>query len=261
MNIDRLDELRNQIDPLRQKLLAHPLYENIHSLEAIQTFMKFHVFAVWDFMSLLKSLQRDFCCNSVPWMPPRNGVFARFINEIVLEEESDQDRGHGFISHFELYLRAMESCGAETQTIEVFLEDLRGGMSVRNALQGSSIPQAARDFSEQTFKTIEEGGTFVKAAAFTFGREDLLPDVFGQIVQQVNADSDGRLDEFVYYLNRHIELDGDSHGPIATNMVKELCGDSDEKWRLAMNSAVDSLSARCRLFDGILEAIRKQPVA
>ena len=261
MNADRLDELRTAISPLRQKLLTHPLYENIHSLEAIQTFMKFHVFAVWDFMSLLKSLQQDFCCNTVPWMPPKSGTFARFINEIVLEEESDEDHGLGFISHFELYLRAMESCGAETKTIERFLEDLRGGFTLEDALANGEIPEAARQFSKQTFRTVEAGGTYVKAAAFTFGREDLLPDVFGQIVQQVNAHSEGRLDEFVYYLNRHIELDGDSHGPIATNMVKELCGESDEKWRLAQESAEASLSARCLLFDGILEAIRKQPVA
>ena len=46
-------------------------------------------------------------------------------------------------------------------------------------------PEAAHQFVQQTFRIIETRNLREVAAAFTFGREDLLPDVFQRIVDVV----------------------------------------------------------------------------
>jgi hypothetical protein len=96
---------------LKDALLGHPVYREINSLAALRLFMEHHVFAVWDFMSLLKTLQVRLCCVGVPWLPAADPQATRFINEIVLAEESDEDGQGGYLSHFGLYLRSMTRCG------------------------------------------------------------------------------------------------------------------------------------------------------
>ena len=94
------------------------------------------------------------------------------------------------------------------------------------------------------------------AAAFTFGREELLPDVFQRIVDELNVEISGGLNDFKFYLNRHIELDGDHHGPMAARMITRLCNADDDKWRIAEHAASKSLEAREALWDGIYKAIQ-----
>ena len=107
----RLDDIRAQIAPARARLLAHSLYARMASLDDVQRFMESHVFAVWDFMSLLKRLQRDLTCLDLPWVPVGEAEVRFLINEIVCGEESDVDPAGTRISHFELYLRAMHEAG------------------------------------------------------------------------------------------------------------------------------------------------------
>src|SRR5450432_3612099 len=95
--------LRAGIAPLRKKLIEHPIYWSITSPVKLRLFMEQHVFAVWDFMSLLKALQLSNTCTSAPWIPKEDRMVSRFVNEIVLGEESDEDGRGGYISHFELY--------------------------------------------------------------------------------------------------------------------------------------------------------------
>jgi len=254
--VNRLPQIRDRIAPLKAALASHPIYQEIDRLEAMQIFMQSHVYAVWDFMSLLKALQRRLTCVEVPWMAVADPAACRLIHEIVLAEESDEDGDGGFISHFEMYRRAMIHCGAETLKLDRFLTLLRQGLSVSAALSESDIPRCARQFVAQTFEIIDGGNLAAIAAAFTFGREDLLPAVFQSIVNELNEKSGGGLDEFKYYLNRHIGLDGDEHGPMAQQLLVSICGDEETQWQLAEQTAVNSLESRRQLWDGILAEIQ-----
>lgn len=255
MSTARFQEIQERIAPLRAALLAHPIYSQINSLPALRTFMQHHVFAVWDFMSLLKALQRRICCVEVPWLPPADNSSARFINEIVLGEESDEDGAGGHASHFDLYHRAMCGCGAETRSIDVFLAQLRRGGSVNQALNAAEVPPSVQQFVQQTFAIINSGDLAAIAASFTFGREDLLPDVFQRIVDELNVATSGGLQQFQYYLARHIELDGDHHGPMSVRLTTSLCGNDERNWATAEAVAVSSLESRLAMWDGMLAAI------
>lgn len=256
-----IETLETRLAPFREELLNHPVYGEIDRLEALRKFMEQHIFAVWDFMSLLKALQRHVCSVNVPWLPPSDPQACRFVNEIVLAEESDGDSQVGFASHFDLYLRSMQQCGANTSCIESFILELRKGNTVRHALAAASVPAAARTFVEHTFSVIESGNLCAIASAFTFGREDLLPDVFQRIIDELNVEVGGQLEQFKYYLERHIGLDGDEHGPMARRLVASLCGANEQQWKTAEDTAVNCLIARRKLWDGIYEVIASPCVA
>lgn len=250
--VDSLQELQLRLLPLRTTLLEHPLYRRIDGAAALRTFMEHHVYAVWDFMSLLKALQRQLTCVEIPWRPTTDPAAARLVNEIVLGEETDEDGEGGFASHFELYLRAMRDAGADTTSIEKFVKHIDEGAGLETALQVANVPAAAAEFVEATFHTIEQGSVAGLAAAFTFGREDLLPGVFQKIVDEADA-STGGFGRFRFYLERHIQLDGDQHGPMAARLVRSLCGDEAEHWRQAEAGALAALRARVKLWDGVLQ--------
>ena len=139
----RLELLQSRLAPLRDSLLAHPIYDRIDTIEDLRLFMEHHVFAVWDFMSLLKALQRLVCCVDVPWTPPLDSAACRFVNEIVLGEESDEDGQGGFTSHFELYRRAMRQSGAETGPIRQNLDMPGFAAEIRLPLRPLSVQQLA----------------------------------------------------------------------------------------------------------------------
>lgn len=252
---DHLGELRERLAPLRQALLEHPVYRRIDSLPALRVFMEHHIFAVWDFMSLLKELQSRLCCTTVPWVPSSEPLGSRFVNEIVLGEESDEDCNGGFASHFELYHRAMIGCGARTGVIDMFLDAVRAGQPVSTALRTAQVPESARRFVQHTFDAIEKGSTCAIASAFTFGREDLLPDLFRRVVEELNVQSCGGLEDFRYYLNRHIGLDEEVHGPMASKLITLLCGSEKDRWREAQAAAVQALQARKELWDGVVAEV------
>ncbi|WP_074311377.1 DUF3050 domain-containing protein [Singulisphaera sp. GP187] len=252
------DSIRERLGPQRDALLHHPLYQEIDRLEALHVFMELHIFAVWDFMSLLKSLQQRLSCVAIPWLPAADPSGCRLVNEIVLAEESDDDGQGGFVSHFELYRRAMIRCRAKTGTIDAFLNELHQGRPVAVALESPVVPDCARRFVQQTFRILEDDNLCAIASAFTFGREDLLPAVFQRIVDQLNIQADGDLEDFKYYLDRHIGLDSEEHGPMANQLLHSLCGSDPARWQLAEQTAIDCLEARRALWDGILDRIRAE---
>ncbi|GII54394.1 hypothetical protein Pth03_27830 [Planotetraspora thailandica] len=248
-----IEELTARIKPARDRVVAHALYSALDTPKAINTFMEHHVYAVWDFMSLLKSLQGKLTCVTVPWVPSGPTGSRRLINDIVLVEESDELHG-GFISHFELYLNGMAQAGADRSTIDPFIDELRRGTGVPEALVAAGVPAPSVEFVKATWQLIQDAPVHCQAAAFAFGREDLIPEMFEQVVK-VNADHGGRLDTFVDYLARHIEVDGEEHTPMAMQMLADLCQDDETKWQECAETVNRALEARMRLWDGILAAI------
>jgi Protein of unknown function (DUF3050) len=248
-----IERLKADVEPARVRVVGHPIYASLQDHDAIVTFMEHHVHAVWDFMSLLKSLQRSLTCVELPWVPTGPTGSRRLINDIVLVEESDE-LGGGFISHFELYLNGMTQAGASRTAIDGFLEHLRSGTPVPEALIAAGVPGPSAEFTNATWKLIQEAPVHCQAAAFAFGREDLIPDMFAQVVD-VSRDGTGRLDTFVDYLARHIEVDGEEHTPMAMQMLADLCGDDEQKWQQCADTVNLALDARVRLWDGILAAI------
>lgn len=245
----------DRLAPLRNALIHHRLYERLNRLDALHRFMESHVFAVWDFMSLLKRLQQQLCCVEVPWLSPADPQLCRFLNEIVLAEESDDDGHGGYGSHFDLYYRSMKQSGASTAGIDAFIADLRRGAGVEQALAAPLVPDPARRFVRHTFEVLGQTRLPAVASAFTYGREDLLPAVFQKIVDRLNTESGGCLEDFRYYLQRHIGLDGDEHGPMATRLVASVCGDDPQSWKDAEAAAVSSLEARLELWNAIAESV------
>ncbi|CAJ0951932.1 unnamed protein product, partial [Mesorhabditis belari] len=261
-----IHRLEKEIEPLRKKLAAHPLYKAVQNVDQLKVLMENHVFAVWDFMGLLKELQRGLTCIDVPWRPVGMRDSRRLINEIVLGEESDQIDGRN-ISHLELYLESMYDAGANTRPINRLLEHFAKQKVVdisddglKKAFAECSVPKPARDFVRSTFEAIRSGKLHVVASAFTFGREDLIPLMFTGLLKDMNQKiGDGSLNSFIVYLERHIEVDGDEHGPMALQMVAEICGNErDPRWNEAIVAAKKALTARIALWDGVVAEIEKR---
>jgi len=253
-----IKRLEKELAPLREKLLVHELYQNINSIGNIQIFMERHVFAVWDFMSLLKALQNKLTNTSVPWSPQGNPVSRRFINEIVLAEESDFNAQNEAMSHFEMYLDAMKQIGANTSDIETFIQQISHDKDYKEAQRLINISGKIKEFIDFTFRIIATQKAHLIASVFTFGREDLIPTMFIEIVKRLERESNKKFDKFLYYLERHIELDGDEHGPMSLKMIEELCGKDNEKWIEAIEVSKEALIKRIELWDSINDSIVNQ---
>lgn len=247
-----IEQLKAAVDPARRAVISHPLYGRLDSMAAVVTFMENHVFAVWDFMSLLKTLQGRLTCVQVPWLPSGPTASRRLINDIVLVEESDEF-GTGFTSHFELYLDGMRQAGARTGPMDDFIALLRAGEPVVPSLKKAGVPAAAAEFVTTTWEFIEHAPVHCQAAAFAFGREDLIPEMFDQVVA-LNAER-GQLSLFADYLKRHIQVDSEEHTPMAMQMLADLCGADSGKWLECEETVTAALAARTRLWDGILAEI------
>jgi len=281
MMSERIEALKTSIRPVRERLIGHPVYRSIKDPAALRIFMEHHIYAVWDFMSLLKALQQSLTCVTSPWVPVGSANTRYLINEIVIGEESDVDERGLRTSHFELYLRAMEQAGADTGPVVGMVEALKAGRARARAVGGMEeasddlglpvgetvgasddwvLRGPVRDFLDFTFGTIATGEVHRIAAVFTFGREDLIPDMFIRIVEDLSgqdspAGIEGSFGIFTYYLERHIEVDGGHHSHLAMAMLEELCGEDDRKWEEAARSAGAALEARIRLWDGVVERI------
>lgn len=251
-------QLKARIEPFRKEIINHKVYNEICDLDDLKIFMKYHVFAVWDFMSLLKSLQNSLTCTQIPWFPVGSADTRFLINEIVVGEESDLDPNGLRTSHFELYIDAMKQCGASTTIIDSFLIYLKEDKCLIDALRMSDVPNAVSNFVGFTFKIVESNKPYLQSSVFTFGREDLIPDMFHSIVNEIFKDFPEKVSIFKYYLERHIEVDGDHHSQLALDMTANLCGDSEELWEEAELSAIEALKMRVLLWDGIYEEIMKR---
>jgi hypothetical protein len=254
--MNRLKAIELQLAPLRNQLKFHPLYSTLSNMNDVAVFMEKHVFAVWDFMSLLKSLQNHLTNVNVPWTPKGGGATARFINEIVMAEESDINELGAPMSHYEMYIDAMNQVQADTSAIGLFVNAIENGNSIETAAKRIDLEAPILEFIQFTMEVVNSNKPHCIASAFTFGREDVIPDMFLEIVSQSRTkDNDQTYGKLLYYLNRHIELDGDEHGPVSLKMVAELCGEDTTKWEEVLETAKEALKFRHKLWDHITEAI------
>ena len=253
MNIETIN---NRIQPQKELLLQHPLYKKVKTIEDLQCFLESHVYAVWDFMSLLKALQSKLTCTTTPWFATENPETRYLINEIVLAEESDLTIDGRRQSHYEMYIEAMKDCGANTAGIEQFLSEVNSLKNIFVAIKKSNLHPNIKAFLDFTFRVIEEGKSHEIAAAFTFGREDLIPSMFTAILKNFQANFPQKdLSKLIYYFERHIELDADDHGPMAMKMITELCGTDAQKWSDVEEISILALEKRIGLWDAIEETI------
>lgn len=255
-----IERIEKELFPLREQLKHHPVYHTVKNTTDIQLFMEQHVFAVWDFMSLLKQLQNLLSCNEIPWRPSGYPKASRLINEIVWGEESDVNRKGEAMSHFEMYLEAMLSLGANPHKIEELLKNLQNGSSIDELLNTAQYPPHITNFLKFTFEVVASKKTHILAAVFTFGREDLIPDMFVEIIKNIKDTEDENLLDLIYYFERHIEVDSGEHGPMALEMVKQLCGNDANKWEEALDYSKQALRLRIQLWDGILASVENKNV-
>ena len=248
---------------LRAALLEHPIYTRLASVADLRRFMEDHVFAVWDFMSLLKRLQQDMTCIRVPWFPASNARAARLINDIVIGEETDVDPDGSYVSHLDLYLRAMRDIGASTRQFDRFRALVLVGVPVEVALAQIGAPPHVQAFVAHTMKLAQSGSTEEVLAAFFYGREDIIPEMFSRLKKTLPGASNDNdpLRNFIYYIERHIELDGDSHGPMGRELLEGLVADSPQRDERALRAACNSIKARIELWNGTLSTLRDKRAA
>ena len=239
------------VEKLRRSLMEHPLYQAMSAPEHIVCFLQHHVWAVWDFMSLLKALQRNLTGIALPWVPPTDPFAARLINSIVLGEESDEDGYGGYCSHFEMYRQAMVQAGADSGPIDRFVLQLRTGIPWQEALKAAPVPEFVRRFVYFSLSLATGTDVPALAAAFTLGREDLIPAMFPRLLEELAERHPERFDRLCHYLRRHVEVDGDEHGPAALLLLDRLCPTESDRLR-AEATAITALQARLALWDGIL---------
>lgn len=253
-----INQLVLAVSSERELLLRHPLYTELRSLPDFTQFMEYHVYAVWDFMSLLKALQIRLTCTTLPWIPAADSMAARLINDIVLAEETDEHPNGGYCSHFELYLLAMKEAGASTEKINLLIGELKNGKNFKEAVDAIQVPQFVQQFLDCNYQMAMHGKPHEIAASFTLGREELIPDLFQQLVNELIQNQPAELSILAYYFERHIHLDTDEHGPLALQMVSLLTGDDPIKIEEAAKAAKQALQARLILWDGIHSELLKK---
>lgn len=241
------------LDDCKKRLINHRIYSLVNSPDRLRRFMESHIWAVWDFQSLLKAMQQHLTCVSVPWTPTYDKEARRLVNEIVLDEESDVLPDGSYASHLELYIDSMDAAGADTRPIFSMLARCSSGNSIAHALSQPDIPPAARSFMETSFSIIQSGSAHQVAAAFAYGREDVIPDMFRQLVKHLASHDPSRWQLFRYYLDRHITHDDEHHGPMCRRIVSRLCGQSAEKWDEASKAARQAINSRIALWDTLAE--------
>lgn len=248
-----IKEKEFELKTLKHDLEHHIVFKSLKNTKDLQYFMSQHVFAVWDFMSLLKRLQKDICCVEVPWTSPKHGNASRLINEIVLGEESDKLPNGNYVSHFDLYLLAMNDVKADTQPVLQFVESVKSkGFEASLPL----IPEPARTFVKHTMEIALKGSLAANLGSFFNGRENVIPGMFTTLLKDWQI-SEQSAPMFHYYLVRHIELDGDEHGPAGERLINLVIGENSQDYIELLDVSISSIKSRIQLWDAVLKNLNQ----
>ncbi len=249
-------DIQNKIEPIQNQLFDHKIYSEIKTIDELRVFMQAHVFAVWDFMSLVKKLQMSLTCVSLPWFPPSQSKSARLINEIVLYEETDFNYQRQPSSHLEMYLDSMKEIGADTSMFDSFLNILAKTNDLKVAFTSAKVPTFISNFVGNNIKIVLYGNIEEVASNFLFGREDSIPEMFTRLLDRWKIDEE-KVPSLIYYLKRHIDLDSNEHGPAGHKLLSDLIGKDEVANSRALNAATNAILDRISLWDGILEQINQ----
>lgn len=154
-------------------------------------------------------------------------------------------------SHFELYLNAMKQTNCDISSINAFIKNINKKIPLKESMQLANIPSASNNFITNTFTVINTNKAHIQAAVFTFGREDLIPGMFLHFVKELNSQTPNSVSILKYYLERHIEVDGEHHSHLACQMTEELCGTDIAKWEESTEEVKKALTARIKLWNAI----------
>ena len=256
MSVETISGCAGDIASTRQRMIEHPVFTAIRDIQDLRIFMETHVFAVWDFMSLVKRLQRDLTCVEVPWLPLRDRHAAQLINQIVLGEETDTDPSGEPVSHLDLYLGAMREVGADAARFELFQTALANGATLAGAFNDAAVAPFIREFTGQTLQIAGRAPLLTVMASFFYGREDVIPRMFSSLLEKWRIGAE-QAPLFVYYLKRHIEVDSDEHGPAAKAILAAATGGDPLRELQVLDAARLSIEARIRLWDRLLTSLNE----
>ena len=230
-----IETIENKTEALAQ----HSLYPYLKNPTHLQKFMEYHVFCVWDFMSLLKRLQLQITCVQIPWRPsPYSKKQVRLINQIVLSEESDEIENGQYSDHFTLYLNAMSEFGADKDAINKWLKNF----------DPKPLPKSVQNFVNFHLELALHGDIHLVAGAFFYGREQLIPAMFTGLLKELEA-FQSKYPTLIYYLKRHIELDGEEHSIMAKEFLETLCFGNEEMLEQAKQTGLNSLKLRDEMWN------------
>ena len=252
--MDILESNKNKLDELKHKITTHPLFANKLEPKHMCKFMESHIFAVWGFMSILKSLQKIITPSNLPWIPNKNtkNGLVNFVNEIILSEESDYIEGIGFISHFEIYLLAMKNMGAKTDQLDKLTSRIMDNGYNKKFIDDVDASAEVKSFLKYDLEVSMNGTLPEIIGAFTLGREKVIPNMFSYILPAIEETSASKY--LITYLERHIDIDGDRHGPLSMKLLNASC--DKEQLSPAYASAIKSLELRLLVWDRIYEDIK-----
>ncbi len=234
-------------DALRAAVAAHPALR-LGDVHAVRAFMRLHVFAVWDFMSLVTRLETLLVPPSFPWRPHPAPEVSRFVRELVTGETVDVLPDGRVLSHFELYRQAMSEVDADAGPIDRFLGALRDGFTWEASLRAADVPPAAAAFVTETLTVAERNRADEVAAALLLGREEPIPAMFQSALASLPEDTAPSLR---LYLERHIELDSGAHVAWAGRLLEHLVGQDPDAWTRVYAIGARALKARLALYDAI----------
>jgi hypothetical protein len=234
-------------------LVKHPLYKSVTGLQQARTFMRYQVWCVWDFMCLAKSVQIGVGCYQVPWIPPISTELVQAANGILSGEEADVGPDGLPASHLEIFISSMIEAGADATSVIKFIDEIRAGVPFETAVTDPSIPEAARDFMGTTMR-FATGPLHCRVACFCLTREELVPRMFYNFIPNLPR-AKREMPKFLWYLQRHVELDMKTHGPHSQTLLRKVIGDDRTKQNEAMAVVVAALEARKLYLDKTLEAI------